>query len=152
MRSVMPTLTASEVRHLETLFRGVRHTLLNRGLYGKRDGGIQEVSWKRTILLDDLGVVAFEVDVGRLPVKIERLLNPEVAHQMQASLGGRRVKVANSQGLLFGVALEPEEPRLATRLPRQVVLDLGSRPAAGDFCPGCSLSPVPTIAHARPIG
>ena len=135
MRSVMPTLTASEVRHLETLFRGVRHTLLNRGLYGKRDGGIQEVSWKRTILLDDLGVVAFEVDVGRLPVKIERLLNPEVAHQMQASLGGRRVKVANSQGLLFGVALEPEEPRLATRLPRQVVLDLGSRPAGKYLVP-----------------
>ena len=135
MRSVMPTLAASEVRHLETLFRGVRHTLLNRGLYGKRDGGIQEVPWKRIVLLDDLGVVAFEVDVGQLPVKIERLLDAEVAHQMQASLGGRRVKIANSQGLFFGVALEAEEPRPATRLPRRVVLDLGSRPAGKYLIP-----------------
>jgi len=122
-------LTSRQERHLEALFRGVRHTLLNRGLYGKRDGGgIHEVSWKRTVLLDDLGVVAFEVDVGRLPIKIERLLDPAVAHQMQASLGGRRVRVINSQGLLFSVALGPEEPRQGTHLPQRVVLDLGGCP------------------------
>jgi phosphoglycolate phosphatase-like HAD superfamily hydrolase len=129
MSQVRPMLTSRQERHLETLFRGVRHTLLNRGLYGKRDGGgIHEVSWKRTVLLDDLGIVAFEVDVGRLPIKIERLLDPAVAHQMQASLGGRRVRVINSQGLLFSVALGPEEPRQGTHLPQRVVLDLGGCP------------------------
>ena len=129
MSPVTPMLTSRQERHLEALFRGVRHTLLNRGLYGKRDGGgIHEVSWKRTVLLDDLGVVAFEVDVGRLPIKIERLLDPAVAHQMQASLGGRRVRVINSQGLLFSVALGPEEPRQGTHLPQRVVLDLGGCP------------------------
>ena len=135
MRPVTTRLTASEVRHLETLFRGVRHTLLNRGLYGKRDGIIEEVAWKQAILLDDLGIVAFEVDVQRLPVKIEHLLNPEVAHQMQACLGGRRVKVTNSQGLLFGVALESEEPRRPAPLPRRIVLDLDSRPEGRNLIP-----------------
>jgi len=136
MRPVTPALTTRQVRHLETLFRGVRHTLLNRGLYGKRDGGgIREVPWRRAILLDGLGIVAFEVDVGRLPVKIERLLEPAVAHQMQAGLGGRRVKVTNSQGLLFSVALGPGEPRSAARLPRRVVLDLGGRPAGKYLIP-----------------
>jgi len=135
VQPITPTLTAREVRHLETLFRGVRHTLLNRGLYGKRDGGIQEVPWKRIILLDELGVVAFEVDVGRSPVKIERLLDPDVAHQIQASLGGRQVKVTNSQGLIFGVALEPDEPRPATSLPRRVVLSLETRPAGKYLIP-----------------
>jgi hypothetical protein len=135
MKPMTPTLDTGEMRHLEMLFRGVRHTLLNRGLYGKRDGIIQEVPWKQTILLDDLGVVAFQVDVERSPVNIERLLNPEVTHQMQASLGGRRVKVTNSQGLLFGVALEPEESQLATRLPQRVILDLEGRPAGHYFIP-----------------
>ena len=121
------SLSAKETRSLETLFRGVRHTLLNRGLYGRQDGAIQEVPWKRAILLDELGIVAFEVDVSRSPVKIERLLNPEVAHQIQASLGGRQVKITNSQGLLFGVSLEPAQT-LATNLPRRVVLDLENRP------------------------
>ena len=130
MSQVRPMLTSRQERHLEALFRGVRHTLLNRGLYGKRDGGgIHEVSWKRTVLLDDLGIVAFEVDVGRLPIKIERLLDPAVAHQMQASLGGRRVRVTNSQGLLFSVALGLEEPpRRGAHLPQRVVLDLGGCP------------------------
>jgi energy-coupling factor transporter ATP-binding protein EcfA2 len=122
-------LTSIERRHLESIFRCVRHTLLNRGLYRKlKDGGIQEVAWKRTILLHGLGVVAFEVDVQRLPVKIEQLLDPEVSHQMQASLGGRRVKVTNSRGLLFGVRLEPDEPKPQIRLPSRVVLDLTQRP------------------------
>jgi hypothetical protein len=123
-------LTPTEQRHLESIFRGVRHTLLNRGLYRRRkDSGIQEVAWKRAILLRDLGVAAFEVDVGRLPVKIERLLDPEVAHQMQASLNGRRVKVTNSRGLFFGVKLEPDPPRRKVALPRRVPLDLDARPA-----------------------
>jgi energy-coupling factor transporter ATP-binding protein EcfA2 len=135
VQPITPTLTAREVRRLEVLFRGVRHTLLNRGLYGKRDGSIQEVPWKRIILLDDLGVVAFEVDVGRLPVKIERLLDPDVAHQIQASLGGRRVKVTNSQGLIFGVALASDEPRPASPLPRRAVLSLETRPAGKYLVP-----------------
>jgi S-DNA-T family DNA segregation ATPase FtsK/SpoIIIE len=136
MTLIAQTLPADEMRRLEMLFRGVRHTLLNRGLYGKREGGgIQEVPWKRIILLDDLGIVAFEVDVGRSPVKIERLLNPQVAHQIQACLGGRRVKVTNSQGLLFGVALEPNEPRPTKLLPRRVVLDVESRPTGKYLIP-----------------
>jgi S-DNA-T family DNA segregation ATPase FtsK/SpoIIIE len=135
MRSVGRTLTADKVRHLEMLFRGVRHTLLNRGLYGKRDGVLQEVPWKQTILLDDLGIVAFEVDVGQSPIKIERLLNAEVAHQMAASLGGRQVKVTNSQGLLFGVALETEESGGAPSLPRRIVLDPDGRPAGRYLIP-----------------
>jgi hypothetical protein len=117
-------LSGAERRHLEGIFRGVRHTLLNRGLCRHRkDGGLQEVAWKRTILLSDLGIVAFEVDVQRLPVKIEQLLNPEVAHQMQASLGGRRVKVTNSRGLFFGVKLEPDAPRPKVCLPRHAPFD-----------------------------
>jgi hypothetical protein len=125
-------LNSTEQRHLEGIFRGVRHTLLNRGLYRQRkDGGIQEVAWKRTILLNDLGIVAFEVDVQRLPVKIEQLLNPEVAHQMQASLSGRQVKVTNSRGLLFAVKLEPDPPKPQVRLPRRVPLDLDTRPLRG---------------------
>ena len=122
-------LSSGEKRHLENIFRGVRHTLLNRGLYRQRkDSRIQEVAWKRTILLPDLGVVAFEVDAQRLPVKIENLLDPEVAHQMQASLGGRRVKVTNSRGLLFGVKLEPDPPKTKVRLPRRVPFNLDARP------------------------
>jgi hypothetical protein len=122
-------ISPSMQRQLESLFRGVRHTLLNRGLYRPRkDGGVQEVAFKRAILFDRLGVVAFEVDVQRLPVKIEQLLNPEIAHQMQASLGGRRVRVTNSRGLLFGVRLEPDEPQPRVRLPRRVPLDLETRP------------------------
>jgi len=127
-----PALSQSERRHLESIFRSVRHTLLNRGLYRRRkDGSVQEVAWKRALLLRDLGVVAFEVDVQRLPVKIERLLDPEVTHQMQASLGGRRVKVTNSRGLLFGVRLEPDPPRPKVHLPRRVPLDLEARPLPG---------------------
>jgi hypothetical protein len=122
-------LTPAEQRHLEIIFRGVRHTLLNRRLYRKRkEGGIQEVTWRRTILLNNLGVVAFEVDVQRLPVRIEQLLDPQVAHQMQASLSGRRVKVTNSRGLLFGVRLEPDPPTPKVHLPRRVPLDLNARP------------------------
>lgn len=122
-------LSPVEQRHLENIFRGVRHTLLNRGLYRQRqDGGIQEVAWKRTLWLNNLGIVAFEVDVQRLPVKIEKLLDPAVAHQMQAGLGGRRVKVTNSRGLLFGVKLEPDSPQPKIKLPRRAPLDLETRP------------------------
>ncbi len=125
-------LTPTQHRHLESIFRGVRHTLLNRGLYRRRkDGSIQEVIWKRSILLNDLGIVAFEVDVQRLPVKIEQLLDPQVAHQMQASLGGRQVRVTNSRGLLFGIMLEPDPPQPKVRLPRRVQLDLDTRPGRG---------------------
>ena len=81
------------------------------------------MTWKRTLLLPDLNVVAFIVDVQCLPVKIEHLLNPEVAHQIQASLDGRRVKVINSRGLAFSVALEAEDPKPKGRLPRRVPLD-----------------------------
>jgi len=121
-------------RYLEGLFQGVRRTLLNRRLYRKRrgGGGIQEVAWKRALLLDDLGVVAFEVDVQRLPVRIEQLLDPDVTHQMQASLGGRRVWTTNTSGLCFCVKLEPEEPKSEARLPRRVPLDLNARPQ-GDY-------------------
>jgi energy-coupling factor transporter ATP-binding protein EcfA2 len=116
-------------RHCETLFRGLRHTLLNRGLYRPcKDGDFQEVAWKRAILLPDLGVVAFEVDTLRLPVRIEQLLDPDVAHQIQATLNGRQVRVTNSRGLVFGVKLEPEEPKPKVRLPRRVLLDLDTRP------------------------
>jgi len=138
-------LSGTERRHLEQIFRSLRHTLLNRGLYRHRkDGGVQEVAWRRTLLFPELGVVAFEVDVQRLPVKIERLLDPEVAHQMQASLGGRQVKVTNSRGLFFGVRLEPDPPKPKTRLPRRVPLDLDARP------PGKYLVPIGQAAE-RPV-
>jgi hypothetical protein len=130
-------LSIDQRRHLEALFRDVRHTLLNRGLYRKqKEGGIDQVTWKRTILIKDLGAVAFEVDVARLPIKIERLLDPDVAHQMQAALGGRRVVVTNSRGLFFGVALEPSGARSEASLPRRVALDLEDRP------PGRFLIPI----------
>lgn len=129
-------LTSTERRHLENIFRSVRHTLLNRGLYRKlKDGSIQEVGWKRTILLPEMGIVAFEVDVQRLPVKIEQLLDPEVGHQMRACLGGRRVKVTNSRGLLFSVKLEPDLPKPQVHLPNRVALDLVERPAGEYLIP-----------------
>ena len=116
-------------RHLEFIFRGLRHTLLNRGLYRKlKHGGIQKVAWKRTFLVSELGVVAFEVDVQRLSVKIEHLLEPEVSHQIQACLGGRKVWPVNSSSLVFCIKLEPEEPKERVRLPRRVPLDLDARP------------------------
>ncbi len=41
-----PVVSRTKRRHLENIFRGVRHTLLNRGLYRRRkDGGIQEIAW-----------------------------------------------------------------------------------------------------------
>jgi len=127
-------LTPGQKRHLETLFRGLRHTLLNRGLYRQlKDGRIQEVAWKRTILLDDLGIVAFEIDPLRLPIKIERLLDPHVAHQMQTSLSGRRVWPVNTTGLAFCVRLEPDPPHPTTRLPRRIPLDLTTRPGEGQY-------------------
>jgi len=123
-------LGSSQRRNLDSIFRGVRHTLLNRGLYRKlgSGGGVQEVAWKRAIVLDDLGVVAFEVDTLRLPVKIEQLLDPDVTHQMQAALGGRQVRVTNSRGLVFSVQLQPDPGRQLSRLPRRVRLDLDARP------------------------
>jgi hypothetical protein len=143
-------ISPSMQRHLESLFRGVRHTLLNRGLYRPRkDGGVQEVAFNRTLLFDRLGVVAFEVDTLRLPVKIEQLLNPEVAHQMQASLGGRQVRVTNSRGLLFGVRLEPDEPQPRVRLPRRVPLDLD---AAGRCSPGSGKGVIQSRPYLIPIG
>jgi hypothetical protein len=127
------SLSTAERRHLDMIFRGVRHTLLNRGLYRHRkDDGIQEVAWKQAILLPDLGVVAFEVDTMRLPVKIEQLLNPEVAHQMQASLNGREVWPVNTSGLFFCVKLELEEPKSQIRLPRRVSPDPATSPE-GDY-------------------
>lgn len=129
-------VTADQERYLTGLFRGVCHTLHNRGLYQqRRDGSIREVAWKRTLLFPDLGVVAFQVDTMRLPVKIERLVDPDVAHQIQTSLGGRRVVVTNSRGLAFGVALEPEEPKPKARLPRRAVLDLEARPQGAHLIP-----------------
>jgi len=129
-------LTTTQKRRLENLFRGVRHTLLNRGLYRRlKDGSIQEVAWKRTILLNDLGVVAFEVDTLRLPVKIEHLLDPDVAHQMEATLGGRRVWMANSSSLAFCVSLEQKAPTAVARLPRRVSLDLDARPGGAYLIP-----------------
>jgi len=129
-------LTPVEKRHLEHIFRGVRHTLLNRGLCRRlQDGRLQEVAWKRTILLSHLGLVAFEVDVQRLPVKIEQLLDPEVAHQIQASLSGRQVRVTNSRGLVFGVRLEPDPPQPRIRLPNRVPLDLDARPQGSYLIP-----------------
>jgi len=129
-------LNTGQKRHLENIFRGVRHTLLNRGLYRRlKNGGVQEVAWKRTILLHHLGIVAFEVDVQRLPVKIEQLLNPEVAHQIQASLNGRQVRVTNSRGLIFGVKLEPDPARPKIRLPQRVHLNLETRPEGIYFIP-----------------
>jgi len=114
----------------------VRHTLLNRGLYRQRkDGGVQEVSWRRTFLLRDLGIVAFQVDTLRLPVKIEQLLNTEVTHQMQASLGGRQVRVTNSRGLAISIRLEPEEPKPKVRLPKRASLDLDTRPEGAHLIP-----------------
>jgi len=109
---------------------------LNRGLYRLlKGGGWREVAWRRTLFFPDLKVVAFEVDVQRLPVKIEQLLDPGVAHQMQASLNGRKVKVTNSQGLVFGVALEPDPPRPKVRLPKRVLLSLDTRPEGAYMIP-----------------
>ena len=129
----MSTVSLAEGRHLQKIFRGLRHTLLNRGLYKSlKDDGRWEVSWTRAYLLRDLGVVAFQVDTMRLPVGIEKLVDPDVVHQMQAALNGRRVRVTNSRGLAFSVELEPKAPEPKIHLPRRLILEPENLPE-GDY-------------------
>ena len=115
------------------LFRTVRQTLLNRGLYQERkDGSLREVEWYGWALWPEQRAIAFVVDTGTLPVSVERLTDERVVHQVSTALSGRRVEVVNHRGVLWIVGLdlpplEAERPR-PRRLPAQAPLDLAAIP------------------------
>jgi DNA segregation ATPase FtsK/SpoIIIE-like protein len=123
---------AATLRLANRLFRTVRQTFINRGLYQQRqDGTIREVEWIGWAPWPDQRAFAFVLDTGTLPVSIERLCDEKVIHQVSTALGGRRVEVVNHRGVawLLPMDLPPlEEPRPHRRLPRQVSLDLGAVP------------------------
>ena len=119
---------AATLRLANRLFRTLRQTFINRGLYQQRqDGTLREVEWIGWAPWQDQRVFAFVLDTGTMPVSIERLCDEKVIHQVSTALGGRRVDVVNHRGVawLLAMDLPPlEEPQPRRRLPRQVSLDL----------------------------
>jgi len=126
------TVDAATLRLANRLFRTMRQTFINRGLYQQRqDGTIREVEWIGWAPWLDQRAFAFVLDTGTMPVSIERLCDEKVIHQVSTALGGRRVEVVNHRGVawLLAMDLPPlEEPQPQRRLPRQVSLNLDDVP------------------------
>jgi hypothetical protein len=122
------TVDTATLRLANRLFRTLRQTFINRGLYQQRqDGTIREVEWIGWAPWQDQRAFAFVLDTGTMPVSIERLCDEKVIHQVSTALGGRRVEVVNHRGVawLLAMDLPPlEDPQPRRRLPRQVSLDL----------------------------
>jgi DNA segregation ATPase FtsK/SpoIIIE-like protein len=127
------------LRLANRLFRTMRQTFINRGLFQQRqDGTIREVEWIGWAPWLDQRAFAFVLDTGTLPVSIERLCDEKVIHQVITALGGRRVEVVNHRGVawLLAMDLPPlEEPQPRRRLPRQVSLDLNAMPEGSFMVP-----------------
>jgi DNA segregation ATPase FtsK/SpoIIIE-like protein len=123
---------AGTLRLASKLFRTLRQTFVNRGLYqARKDGSIREVQWLHWEPWYDLRALAFVMDTGTLPVSIEKLTDERVVHQVSTALGGRRVQVTNHRGVAWIVAMDLpplEEPQPRRRLPRQATLDLSAMP------------------------
>jgi DNA segregation ATPase FtsK/SpoIIIE-like protein len=126
------TVDSATLRLANRLFRTMRQTFINRGLYQQRqDGTIREVEWIGWTPWPDQRAFAFVLDTGTLPVSIERLCDEKVIHQVSTALGGRRVEVVNHRGVawLLAMDLPPlEDPQPRRRLPRRVSLDLDAVP------------------------
>jgi hypothetical protein len=137
MSTSLDPATERLARHL---FRGLRQTLLNRGLYQQTKAGIREVSWLGWAYWPESRAVCFVVDTGRLPVTIEKLADERVIHQVSTALGGRPVRITNSRGLAFIVGIDAPEPQAVRRLPSMVELDLGQWPEAGSQGPAYPLA------------
>lgn len=141
MKSTALTTQTSEAarrRLAAELFRGLRHSLIHRGLcQARKDGTLREVPFASWTYLPDLRAIAFVVDTQRLPVAVEKLVAPWVAHHVSTVLGGRRVNVVNHRGLAWfvGIDLLDLDEDTRRRLPKQVELDLGQRPA-GEYMVG----------------
>ena len=119
-----------DIQVVHGIFGGIRSALYSRGLCRRlKDGNVQEVQFLGYLPRPDLGAVTFVVDTMRITqtVKLEKLYDPNVIHQISTNLGGRRVVATNTRRLAYTVAVRPPEPR--PRLPRSVRLDLQSRPA-----------------------
>jgi DNA segregation ATPase FtsK/SpoIIIE-like protein len=114
------------------LFRILRQTFINRGLYQQRkDGSIREAAWYGWQPWPEERAFAFVLDTGLLPVSIEKLTDERVVHQVSTALGGRRVEVVNHRGVAWLVAMDLpplEEPQPCRQLPRRVSLDLNAMP------------------------
>jgi DNA segregation ATPase FtsK/SpoIIIE-like protein len=123
---------AATLRLANRLFRTMRQTFINRGLYQQRqDGTIREVEWVGWTPWPGQRAFAFVLDTGTLPVSIERLCDEKVIHQVSTALGGRRVEVVNHRGVawLLAMDLPPlEDPPSRRRLPRPVSLNLDAMP------------------------
>jgi hypothetical protein len=123
-----------DTRLVQMLYGGIRSTLYNRKLFRQlKDGERWEVGFVGYMPLPHLDAVTFVVDTKRLPVAVEKLDDPRVAHQISTALGGRRVVATNTRGLAFTVSIWPPEPH--GRLPRSVSLDLEKRPAGQYMVP-----------------
>jgi DNA segregation ATPase FtsK/SpoIIIE-like protein len=133
------TVDAATLRLANRLFRTMRQTLINRGLYQQRqDGTIREVEWIGWTPWLDQRAFAFVLDTGTMPVSIERLCDEKVIHQVSTALGGRRVEVVNHRGVawLLAMDLPPlEDPQPRRRLPRQVSLNLDAVPEGSFMVP-----------------
>jgi DNA segregation ATPase FtsK/SpoIIIE-like protein len=121
------------------LFRILRQTFLNRGLYQQRqDGSLREVEWVGWTLWLEQRAFAFVLDTGTLPVSIERLCDEKVIHQVSTALAGRRVEVVNHRGVAWLLAMDLPplaEPQPRRTLPKAVDLDLSQRPP-GEYLVG----------------
>ena len=114
-------------------FLAVREVLCNRGLVQKlKSGAVREVAWKASVYLPEPRVIMFVADVQRLPVPLEKLVDPDVAHQISSALEGRPVKIVNDRGLAFLVGIDVPDLVQKRRLPKMVALDLEQRPE-GDY-------------------
>jgi DNA segregation ATPase FtsK/SpoIIIE-like protein len=141
VKSTTLTIQASDAarqRLATELFRGLRHSLLNRGLcQARKDGTLREVPFAFWTYLPELRAIAFVVDTQRLPIAVEKLVAPWVTHHVSTVLGGRRVNVVNHRGLAWfvGIDLPDLDEETRRRLPRRVELNLSQRPA-GEYMVG----------------
>lgn len=106
--SLMPTAHNSEV---ETLWRGVLTTLKQRGLLLARpqQGGYLVPEGVTPVVLPER--IVFVLDMQRLGnIPRERWIEPALAAQIRATLGGHPVVVTDSAGLAIQIAREPFIP------------------------------------------
>jgi energy-coupling factor transporter ATP-binding protein EcfA2 len=106
----------------------IREALTRLGFaFTDKVGLLHQVEFRGLYLSDGEGWGLLDVDAARLPPKVNavKLMSDDVLHHL-AVVVGKPVKVLNTNGLTFAIALRPSvasEP-----LPGRAVLDLSSRP------------------------
>lgn len=106
----------------------IREALTSLGFaFTDKAGFLHQIEFRGLYLSDGESWGLLDVDAARLPPKVNavRLMSDDVLHHLSV-VCGRPVKVLNTNGLTFAIALRPvitSEP-----LPGRATLDLSSRP------------------------